>query len=198
MEWNKEKKVDFKYILTVPNILSYIRIILIVPFVILFIQENYLWACITILASGLSDCVDGLLARKLNQVTQLGKMLDPVADKLTLLAVGVCLSIKQPVVIPVIIILVIKDLLLMLGGAFMLKRGLKPFASEWYGKLGTVMFYISVSAIVLFDMILKIDWFWIVSVFMLSITAAIMLYSLYRYYKIFKGIMDEAKETQNN
>ncbi len=197
MEWNKEKKVDFRYIFTVPNILSYIRILLIVPFVILFLKKEYLWSAICIILSGLSDCVDGFLARKLNQITQLGKMLDPVADKLTLLAVGVCLSVVEPMIIPVIIILVIKDLLMLVGASLMLKNKVMPFASEWYGKVGTVCFYVSVAAIVVFDLILKVENFNIVSLILLSFTAVVMIYSLIRYYLIFKDMMRKAKEEKS-
>lgn len=197
MEWNKEKKVDLRYIFTVPNILSYIRIVLIVPFVILFLKKEYLLAAICIIVSGLSDCVDGFLARKLNQITQLGKMLDPVADKLTLLAVGVCLSVVEPMIIPVIIILIIKDLLMLIGASVMLKNKVMPFASEWYGKVGTVCFYVSVAAIVVFDLILKVQNFDIVSLILLSFTAVIMLYSLVRYYLIFRAMMKKAKEEKS-
>ncbi len=197
MEWNKEKKVDFRYIFTVPNILSYFRILLIVPFVMLFLKKEYVWAAVCIILSGLSDCVDGFLARKLNQITQLGKMLDPVADKLTLLAVGICLSVVEPMIIPVIIILIIKDLLMLVGASLMLKNKVMPFASEWYGKVGTVCFYVSVAAIVVFDLILKVENFNIVSLVLLSITAVVMIYSLVRYYLIFKAMMKNAKEEKS-
>ncbi|MBQ2943479.1 MAG: CDP-alcohol phosphatidyltransferase family protein [Ruminococcus sp.] len=197
MEWNKEKKVDYRYIFTVPNILSYFRILLIVPFVILFLRGEYLWSAVCIITSGLTDCIDGFLARKLNQITQLGKMLDPVADKLTLLAVGVCLSVVEPMIIPVIIILVAKDMLMLIGASLMLKNKVMPFASEWYGKVGTVCFYVSVAAIVVFDLILKVKHFDIVSLILLSITAVIMIYSLIRYYLIFKSMMKKAKEEKS-
>ena len=62
---------------TVPNILTYLRFALVVPFVILFLNEKYLESAICIGLSGISDCLDGFFARKLNQVTQLGKLLDP-------------------------------------------------------------------------------------------------------------------------
>lgn len=195
MEWNKDKKVDFKYLFTIPNILSYIRIILIVPFMVFFIRKEYLIATIVIGISGLSDCFDGFLARKLNQVTQLGKMLDPVADKLTLLAVSVCLSIIQPVIFPVVIILVIKDILMLIGATVLLKKRIMPVASAWYGKVGTICFYFSVTVVVLFDIIWNIENFWIVSFVMLLITAGIMIYSLLRYYSIFRTLLQEHKES---
>lgn len=194
MQWNKEKKVDWKYLLTVPNILSYIRIVLVIPFMVFFIRKDYITAMIIIGFSGLTDCVDGFLARKLNQVTQLGKMLDPVADKLTLLAVSVCLSIIQPLIFPVVLILVVKDILMLIGASILLRKRIMPVASEWYGKLGTICFYVSVTAVVLFDIIWNVENFWIVSYVLLSITAGIMIYSLFRYHLIFKTLMKEYKE----
>ena len=194
MQWNKEKKVDWKYLLTVPNILSYIRIVLVIPFIVFFIRKDYITSTIIIGFSGLTDCVDGFLARKLNQVTQLGKMLDPVADKLTLLAVSVCLSVIQPLIFPVVLILVVKDILMLIGASILLRKRIMPVASEWYGKLGTICFYVSVTAVVLFDIIWNVENFWIVSYVPLSITAGIMIYSLFRYHLIFKTLMKEYKE----
>ena len=194
MEWNKDKKVDFRYLFTIPNILSYLRIVLIAPFVVLFLRTKYIPAAVCLCVSGLSDCVDGFLARKLNQVTRLGKMLDPIADKLTLLAVGICITIAQPMVLPVVIILIVKDLLMLVGASVMLRKKVMPCAAEWYGKLGTVFFYISVVAIVIFDIILKVENFAVVSLVLLSVTACVMIYSLIRYYQIFRDMMKKVKE----
>ena len=81
---------------TVPNLITYFRFILVVPFVIFFLKENYILGRHNDRSVGLSDCFDGLLARKLNQVTSLGKILDPIADKVTLVAVAVCMVIYIP------------------------------------------------------------------------------------------------------
>lgn len=197
MEWNKEKKVDFRYIFTIPNILSYLRILMIPPFMYLFLKGKYIESAIVIVLSGLSDCIDGFLARRLNQITQLGKMIDPVADKLTLIAVGVCLSVTEPMIIPVIFILALKDILMLIGASVLLKKHIMPVASAWYGKVGTVCFYVSVAAIVVFDIILKFENFGIVSFIMLSVTAVIMIYSLIRYYLIFRALIKEAKEKKS-
>lgn len=194
MEWNKEKKIDLKYIFTIPNILSYLRILLIPPFMCLFLKGKYIESAIVIVLSGLSDCIDGFLARRLNQITQLGKMLDPVADKLTLIAVAICLSILEPMIFPVVTILALKDILMMIGASVLLKKHIMPVASAWYGKVGTVCFYLSVAAIVVFDMILKFKNFGIIAFVMLSVTAVIMIYSLIRYYLIFRALLANAKE----
>ena len=67
-------------LVTIPNLLTYLRFLLVAPFVYFFLKENYIMAAVTIGLSGLTDCFDGMLARKLNQVTSLGKILDPIAD----------------------------------------------------------------------------------------------------------------------
>ncbi|MDO5124042.1 MAG: CDP-alcohol phosphatidyltransferase family protein [Eubacteriales bacterium] len=203
MDLKKEFQLDRKHIFTVPNILSYLRIILIAPFVGFFVVDEYVPAAICLIASALSDCVDGFLARKLNQVTQLGKMLDPVADKLTLLAVGVCICIKEPIVIPTIVIMMIKDIAMIIGASVLIKKGLMPTASKWYGKVGTVCFYVSVTVIVVFQLVLPqfegfepIPWFPYVSITLLTITTIIMLYSLFKYAQIFRKMLRDEKQKE--
>ena len=79
---------------TVPNLLTYLRFMLVVPFMCFFLQQNYIGAAVCIGFSVLTDCFDGLLARKLNQVTSLGKILDPIADKIMVAAVILVLTAK--------------------------------------------------------------------------------------------------------
>lgn len=202
MDYNKSKKVDWAYIFTVPNILCYFRIVLIAPMLYFFFkaremnyaEEYTISATICLVLSGLSDFFDGLLARKLNQITELGKMLDPVADKLTLFAVGICVVFIEPAVIPVITLLILKDFLMLIGATYMLKNHVKPCASKWYGKVGTFLFYISVGLIVLFDLVLGMgDQFRIFAIILLTLTAIMMIYSLIRYFLFFREIMKAEK-----
>lgn len=121
----KEKDVwSFKTsdLVTIPNIITYVRFVLIIPFVYFFLAEQYIYAAICIGLSGLSDCFDGMAARKLNQVTPLGKILDPIADKVTLFAVVICMVIYVPMVLPILVALLVKDLLMLLGGADLIKK----------------------------------------------------------------------------
>ena len=83
----------FKGCWTIPNLISFIRILLVPLFAYLFLQGDFVPAVIVLALSGLSDCVDGKIARKFNQISALGKMLDPLADKLTQITLAVLLFI---------------------------------------------------------------------------------------------------------
>ena len=181
----KEKDVwSFKTsdLVTIPNIITYVRFVLIIPFVYFFLAEQYIYAAICRGLSGLSDCFDGMAARKLNQVTPLGKILDPIADKVTLFAVVICMVIYVPMVLPILVTLLVKDLLMLLGGADLIKKRLTPPSANWYGKVGTIMAFFAYENMVL-DLIL------------LSVTAASMLYALYRYGKIYFAMIKEYNES---
>ena len=113
-------------LVTVPNLITYLRFLLVPPFVYFFLKENYIAAGIVIGLSGLSDCFDGLLARKLHQVTSLGKILDPIADKVTLIAVAVCMVVYLPAIMPIMLVLMAKEFLMLLGGFILLLRKMTP------------------------------------------------------------------------
>ena len=77
--------------INVPNALSVLRILLIIPFVILYTRGEFVWAVVCLVLSGLSDLFDGMIARRFHQQTEVGQMLDPIADKLTQGTVAICL-----------------------------------------------------------------------------------------------------------
>lgn len=186
----KSKTLTDGKIFTVANILTFCRIVLIAPFLYFFITERYIEATAILTASGLSDCFDGLLARKLNQVSDLGKLLDPVADKLTLVAVAVCICIMLPIVIPLMIILALKDLLMLCGGLYMIKKGIKPPAAKWYGKVGTIVFYFSVCLIVFLKAFYQIESD-ILTIVLMSLTAITMIFALVKYFQLFLKLKKE-------
>ena len=187
---------------TIPNIICLVRILLITPFVNFFLDGNYKWAALVIILSGISDCFDGMIARRFNQESELGKILDPLADKLTLLAVGICLCVIEPFFLPVVIILVLKDVLMLIGSSRVVKKGIIVPKSKWYGKLGTVMFYVTVTFIVLVEVMQTSEnpVFYInyetgrwISMIMLCLTAAMMIFAFVMYSKTYKEIMREAE-----
>lgn len=139
----------FKGCLTVPNLLSLIRIILIPIFAVLYYNGHVGWALLMLFLSGVSDFLDGKIARRFNQVSDLGKILDPVADKLTQITIAVMLFIEfhscQSSVMRafswVFLYFLFKEAVMVIGGAVMLAVGLRPGAAEIYGKVATFVFY---------------------------------------------------------
>ena len=139
----------FKGCWTIPNLLSVIRILLIPVFAVLFYKEEYGWAVLTLVLSGLSDFFDGKIARKFNQISALGKILDPVADKLTQVTLAVLLFVSfnnandatLKAFSWVFLVFIIKEAVMVLGGAVMLACGIRPGAAEIYGKVATFAFY---------------------------------------------------------
>lgn len=186
-----QEKKPINQNLTVPNALSVLRIIVIPFFAWFFMHDQLAIAVALLVLSGLSDCVDGFIARKLNQVTELGKMLDPLADKLTQGVVALCLAIKFPVICPALLVFILKELVMLCGAILLLKKKKRPCAAQWYGKVATVMFYVSVSVIVVMDGFFPVKprTFEIVAYVLLILTAAMMIYSAVRYFQIFLTIL---------
>ena len=98
--------------LTVPNAMSVFRILVIPVFVCFALADHIPGALIALGLSGLSDALDGFVARKFNQITELGKMLDPFADKLTQGAVAICIAVRYPSICPLLFLFVAKELLM--------------------------------------------------------------------------------------
>lgn len=189
------KNINLKDIKTIPNILSLFRIALIIPFVIFFLRSNYIAAAVFIILSGVTDALDGFIARKFNQITDLGKMLDPLADKLTLIAIMICIVILFPIVLPVVAILIVKDIVMMIGASVLLKSDIKPPAARWYGKIGTVMFYISVALIVFLKAAFNYE-NPILSLVLLGATAAMMIFALIEYFLIFIKLKNNSNTSE--
>lgn len=185
-------------IFTIPNLLSMFRIVLIIPLIAFFVNENYFGAILCIVLSGLSDMFDGLIARRFNQITKLGKILDPIADKLTLVAVVICIGLLIPSVWILVVILASKDIIMLLGGGYLIHRGITPPAAKWYGKTATIIFYISVTVIVAIEVFggaNAAQRFSLLITVLLVVTAIAMVFSLLMYGALFFQLL---KENKNN
>ena len=178
--------------LTVPNAMSVFRILMI-PFIVGFeVSDNTPAAVVCLGLSGLSDALDGWVARKFNQITELGKMLDPFADKLTQGAVAICIALRYPSICPLLFLLVIKELFMLVGACYLFKRKKKPCAAKWYGKVSTTLFYLAILLIVILDTFMRVTeptFIW-VSTTALIITAAFMVYTFVRYTMVFREILN--------
>lgn len=186
-------------IFTIPNLLSMFRIVLIIPMIVFFLSKNYIGAVICIVISGLSDMFDGMIARRFNQISKLGKMLDPIADKLTLVAVIICIGILIPNLRLLVIILAAKDILMLIGGAYLIHRGITPPAAKWYGKIATVVFYISVTAIVGIEVFGGAQLAAQLSVLittLLTVTSLVMIFALVMYAILFFQLLKENRKNK--
>ncbi len=180
-------------VLTVPNAMSGLRILIVPFFAVLYLKGHVAAAVALLLLSGLTDMLDGLIARKFNQITELGKMLDPFADKLTQGVVALCIALRFPAIRPLLLLFIFKELLMLGCAVVLLKKHKRPCAAKWYGKVATVMFYVSVSVIVLMDGIglAKPNTFNISAYVMLGLTGVMMAYAAVKYFQIFLAILRE-------
>lgn len=180
-------------IFKIPNLITSLRILIIIPYIIFFLNDNYILAVVMLLLSGLSDLLDGIVARKFDQITELGKVLDPVADKLTLLAVVVSLCFKFPEIIPLAIIFFLKDITMIIGGLFLIKKKFEPIAAKWYGKIATAVFYACAVVIVCLKAIFNVSSPQI-NIILLSITALMMTFALYKYSIVFFNLLNNGND----
>jgi len=135
---------------TVPNQITLLRLGFLPFFLILISYEQYRWALLVLVAAGISDAADGLLARKLNQRSPLGAYLDPIADKLLLSSSFIILAFKQKLAWWLTIIVLSRDvLILMVAVVILLISGYRPFPPTIYGKLTTALQIVLVFMVVL-------------------------------------------------
>ncbi len=127
----------------IPNILTVARFFLI-PFIIYFIvTDQYILSFIFLTISGLTDVLDGWIARKFNFISNFGKLIDPLADKTTQLAVLLTITFKGVIPFWIIIVVALKEATMIAGASFLYGKEL-VVSSRWFGKLATVLFYIAI------------------------------------------------------
>ena len=146
-DWKKE-------VFTIPNILTMIRILLIPVYIMIYLNartpEDYWTAAFILAVSCLTDAVDGFIARRFHMISNLGKFLDPMADKLTQLALTVCLSIRYAVLRPVLILFVIKEFFQLFATIFYFRKGKMLGGALIAGKVCTTVLFVSLILMVLF------------------------------------------------
>lgn len=138
--------VDTDRIFTLPNLLSFFRLMLI-PFIVYFFEdEQYIWAFSILVLSGLTDVVDGWIARTFHLVSNFGKAIDPVADKLTQVVILFFLMGDYWWVLAA---LVFKETVIGVMTLVTLHKTRSVYSAGWYGKLCTVVIYLSMAALIL-------------------------------------------------
>lgn len=145
--------------MTIPNLLSLIRIILVPVFLVVFLKGHYIASVIILAVSGLTDLFDGKIARAFHQVSNLGKLLDPVADKLTQITLAIAYFFyfhgSEDAVLRgaswLFWAFVLKELLMLVGGLLLLTHDITPRAAIMYGKVATMAYYVVMILLLLFS-----------------------------------------------
>lgn len=132
-----------KYLKHIPNILTVIRFLLIPIIVTMLSQGKYVDAIIVFSISGLTDILDGAIARKFDLITNFGKLIDPLADKFTQISMLIMLTVKGIIPLWIVIVVFIKEFCMICGASFLYGKEL-VVSSKWYGKAATTLFYIAI------------------------------------------------------
>lgn len=136
--------------MNIPNILTTIRFFLIPVFYIVYfssIDNHFMISIIIFLISGITDVLDGYIARKYNMITKWGSLLDPLADKLMILTVLFSLSKTNVIPLWIFVLILAKEGLMILGGILLLKKK-TVISARYYGKAATLFFYLSIGVMI--------------------------------------------------
>ena len=178
----------------VPNALTIFRFILI-PFLIIgMVTNNYIATFILLTVSAITDILDGFIARKFNLISDFGKLMDPLADKLTQITVLVGFSLKEIIPFWILGIVLIKEFTMISGASFLYGKEM-VVSSRWYGKLSTVTLYIAmVSSLIInqWETLPKFD------IYIYYLALGLTIFSLIMYSKTFVKDGYLKKENKND
>lgn len=184
----QSKHLKKENILTIPNLLSLIRILLIPLIIWLYCaQKAYMHTFIVIAISGFTYIIDGKIARKFNKISDVGKVLDPIADKLTQAALVICLIARYPWMWALLALFAVKECLMLLWGYLTLKSTDTINGAKWYGKLSTVVLYAVMMILILFVDIPQAG-----ATVLMLLCGGMMLLSLVMYGRFYHAILDQA------
>lgn len=187
-----KKGIAKREIFSIPNLMGYFRILLIPLFSWMYCTADstgdYYAAAVVVGISGLTDMFDGKIARRFHMVTELGKFVDPLADKLTQAALLICLAIRYPLMRAVLVLFVIKEGFMAVMGALLLPRGKKLDGAMWFGKVCTAVLYA-----VLFLLLLLPGIGTTVANVLIGICGAFLLFSFLMYIPVFRRMWKESE-----
>ena len=171
-----------KQLFTIPNLLSFLRLCMIPLIIWLYCaQKNYVLTAVVLVLSGVTDTIDGFIARRFNMVTDIGKALDPIADKLTQASVMFCLLTRFQMMLVPLLLLIFKEVCNGIMSLFVIKKTGKVCGADWHGKVCTWLLYAM--------MFLHIVWFdisreWstaLISICVIMMTVSFALYMVRNY-----------------
>lgn len=174
--------------LNVPNLLSMLRIALVPVFCIIYfsdLENSRLYSAVVYAVASLTDMLDGFIARRFNKITKLGRILDPMGDKLMCFAVVMCITIDGFIPVWALILLFVKEATMAIGGLIMYERATDIISSNHVGKAATVLFFLVCVAILVFDGISKTTATLLISAALLLTMIALATY-LMRFVQVMK------------
>ncbi len=189
--------IDRREIFSIPNLMGYFRILLIPLFSWMYCTADstgdYYAAAVVVGISGLTDMFDGKIARRFNMITELGKFIDPLADKLTQAALLICLAVRYPLMRAVLVLFVIKEGFMVVMGALLLPRGKKLDGAMWFGKVCTAVLYA-----VLFLLLLLPGIGIAAADVLIAVCGVFLLFSFLMYIPVFRRMWKESREIPEN
>lgn len=185
-------KMTAKEIFSIPNLMGYFRILLIPVFSWIYVHADGVWdyytAAVLVGISGLTDMLDGKVARKFNMITELGKFIDPLADKLTQGALVLCFAVRYPLMRAVLVLFILKEGFMGIMGLLLLPRGKKLDGAMWFGKVCTAVLYVLLFILLLFPGISLTA-----ANLLIVVCGAFMLFSLIMYIPVFRKMWKESE-----
>lgn len=186
--WGGQMKISTnwrKEIQTIPNLLSIFRILLLPIYLYFVLRQSFYVAGAVIVVSGLSDYLDGVIARRYNQVTDLGKVLDPFADKLTQLFLILSMAWYRPWLWLLFGLFLIKEGFMFVAGLIGLSKNIKLSGAKWYGKVATAVIYVGMILLLLFP---ELPTLWVRVIFAVIAYGLLQSFVLYavEYRKMFQ------------
>lgn len=177
-------------ILTIPNLLSIVRLLLIPVILWLYcVKQEYKLAVAVIVLSGITDIADGIIARKCNMTSDFGKILDPIADKLTQAAVIICLVEKHKLLLLLIVLFAVKEICMATMGFLAIKKKDSVNSAKWYGKANTVLLYAVVMLLILFPQMPEV-----LANTLILLCIAMLVFSFVQYARFYKKLFADKKE----
>lgn len=126
-----------KELRSIPNLLSLLRLVMVPVFLYLLLIDQFVWALVVLAIASFTDWLDGFIARKFNQITELGKVLDPAADRLFILASLIGLTVNGNIPAWLAIVIISRDVMLLAVYPILASHGYGPLPVHFLGKAGT-------------------------------------------------------------
>ena len=174
--------------MTIPNLLSLLRLALVPVYALVYFScapTAHLWSAGLYLAAFVTDVADGWIARRFNQITRLGRVLDPLADKLMTFTVIICITADGIIPLWAGVVFFLKELTMAIGGYLMYQKLGDVISSNWLGKTSTGVFFVVCAALVLFPAIPR-PWATGLISFALALTLAALCSYIFQYRKALK------------